>query len=400
VVRQLQSPGIEREPVSDALVLASTELAAASTGAQVVERVVRSAPNVVSAAEHVSVTVRAASGLVTAGASGELPREVDALQYQLGEGPCVHASSTGEMVLVGDVIDETRWPQFASRMAQQGQVRSMLALPLRVEGEVAGSLNLYSAEARAFRGTMCTRGKLFATVAALALTAADEREQAAVRVTRRHESDAALSRDLRSGVTVALAAAQVLRRRRTQLDHRGQQALDLLTEELAGQQRLLVDLLDPARDTSNRPVSMVDLLPVLLAALRRSGQSIDLQIRSGVADAVVTVPPVRLSRIVDVLLANADERGGASAVEVGRTESHVWIAFEDRCGGVPADQRAEVFARFHTASTSSAQARSPLVSTLSRHHAPSLGADLVVEVRHGGGARFVLRMPMCGQRPD
>ena len=347
-------PGVERNPIAATLDQAAAELSAERSRGQVLERMVQLAPDVIPAAEQVSVTVEGEAGLVTAAASGALAEQIDAIQFEVGEGPCVAALRAGEMVLVPDLAAEKRWPGFTSRVAQQERVRvwSMLSLPLRTGGEVAGSLNLASAASHAFPAPSRAAGVVFAAVAALALAAAAERERAAERVAQAEAFAAALGYDLRSGVGAALAAADVVRRRRVHLDRRGQEALDLLTDELVRQQRLLVALLDMARKAGDRLRCPVALLPVVQEALRRHSQPVDLQVQPGSAEALVAIHPVLLSRIVASLLDNADRHaGGATGVQVGRAGNRAWVAVEDAGPGVPAGQREYIFTRFRTAST-------------------------------------------------
>jgi uncharacterized protein YigA (DUF484 family) len=70
---------------------------------------------------------------------------VDALQYELSEGPCVDALSTGEEHYAADLAQDDRWPAIAERAGGLG-FRSVLAIPLVIEGRCIGALNLFGAE--------------------------------------------------------------------------------------------------------------------------------------------------------------------------------------------------------------------------------------------------------------
>lgn len=87
-------------------------------------------------------------GVVTPVVTEELARTVDNAQLETGEGPCLSALATQEMVVVDDLVSDGRWPDFASRAVQLG-IRSVAAYPLYV-GRAdqprpirLGSLNLY-----------------------------------------------------------------------------------------------------------------------------------------------------------------------------------------------------------------------------------------------------------------
>jgi GAF domain-containing protein len=75
--------------------------------------------------------------------TSEKSRLVGLMQLEVGEGPCVEAVTTGRVVSVADVRGIAhRWPAFAEQAAGAGYV-SVHAIPLRLRGQVIGSLNLF-----------------------------------------------------------------------------------------------------------------------------------------------------------------------------------------------------------------------------------------------------------------
>lgn len=96
-----------------------------------------------------------AGGLLLSDGSGQLQlmassvEDVDIVEVvQLGaeEGPCWDSFVTGTRVSVADVDREAdRWPAFREVALQQGY-RSMLATPMRLRGQVVGTMNLFRAE--------------------------------------------------------------------------------------------------------------------------------------------------------------------------------------------------------------------------------------------------------------
>ncbi|WP_375430019.1 GAF and ANTAR domain-containing protein [uncultured Friedmanniella sp.] len=107
--------------------------------------------------------------------SGELPRIVDALQSETGEGPCLDAVYEQGTVHVPDMASEQRWLHFAPRAAAAGAA-SMLSFQLYVEGDNLGALNLYARTPHAFDEDSEQVGLLFATHAAVALASAQQRD--------------------------------------------------------------------------------------------------------------------------------------------------------------------------------------------------------------------------------
>lgn len=66
--------------------------------------------------------------------------------------PCREAYSTGEVVRVTDVREEsTRWPEF-SASATRLSMAGVAAIPMRLADQIVGALNLYSAEPRQWSG--------------------------------------------------------------------------------------------------------------------------------------------------------------------------------------------------------------------------------------------------------
>jgi hypothetical protein len=89
------------------------------------------------------MTVDGPSGVVLA-ATDERARQLEELQFALGEGPCVEASGAGRPVLVPEVgVDGSpRWPRFGVAAVDAG-VHAIFAFPLRVGAIQVGVLDLY-----------------------------------------------------------------------------------------------------------------------------------------------------------------------------------------------------------------------------------------------------------------
>ena len=77
-------------------------------------------------------------------ASGELERS----QQEQQAGPCRDAYGTGEVVRVDDVrAESTRWPEFSAIATRLG-VAGVAGIPMRLDDQIIGTLNLYSPEPR------------------------------------------------------------------------------------------------------------------------------------------------------------------------------------------------------------------------------------------------------------
>ncbi|SDT11043.1 GAF domain-containing protein [Friedmanniella luteola] len=162
-------------------------LQAASDTAGMLDGLVAAAATHIPGVDEASISVVQARRLVVSEhPSSELAALVDAVQVEVGEGPCLDALHEERMAWVPDVAQETRWPQFAGRAAEVG-VGSVMAFQLAVEGEVLGTLNLYACRPHAFGEESEQVGLLFASHAAVAMAAARDRD---------HLMESLASRDL------------------------------------------------------------------------------------------------------------------------------------------------------------------------------------------------------------
>ncbi|MCU1466700.1 MAG: hypothetical protein JWM72_2628 [Actinomycetia bacterium] len=124
-------------------------------------------------ADNAGVTLQRQGAPATAAYSGDAALPLDEAQYEAGNGPCLHAYRTGEMVRVGRIQDcAARWPKFVDTAADLGIVSS-LSMPLRVKSDIVGALNLYGSRPLTFTGPNVHLAELFAEQAALAVTNAE-----------------------------------------------------------------------------------------------------------------------------------------------------------------------------------------------------------------------------------
>lgn len=119
-------------------------------------------------AEQASISIaRYGHAVQACAATGLVAAEVDSLQTELGDGPCLHALFECRAVSIPDMRTERRWPRFALAAHVAG-IGSMLSLKLFVENAHLGALNLYSNKPRAFDSYSECIAFLFATHAAIA----------------------------------------------------------------------------------------------------------------------------------------------------------------------------------------------------------------------------------------
>ena len=184
-------------------------------GAKRLERMCEWLVQTVEGCDHAVVTLVRDDHLESPAASDEVGPAVDAIQFEVGDGPCVEAIREQQTTVTDDLVTETRWPKFSARATDGTGVRSMLAFRLFVAEDTLGSLNLYSRRPRAFTEDSLVMGTIFAVHASVALRAAQSEED------RAHLRELVATRELmgqargilmaRQGIS-SVAAMDILRR--------------------------------------------------------------------------------------------------------------------------------------------------------------------------------------------
>jgi GAF domain-containing protein len=138
------------------------------------DAIVAAAVDTVPGAQYAALSVVEKRRVVkTRAGTHELTYQVDQLQYDTGQGPCLDAVYEQQTVRLPDMDVEQRWPQFTRRTSELG-VRSMLSFQLYVQQDNLGALNLYSSHRNAFGDDSEHVGRLFAAHASIAMSGAQQ----------------------------------------------------------------------------------------------------------------------------------------------------------------------------------------------------------------------------------
>lgn len=134
-------------PLAQEFVRLAESLASANTVQGVLVRVCEATLSAVPGADLVSVTLRADDAFHTPARTDELANRLDEIQYELDEGPCVHATRTPGLGLTfcAELGAGREYPRFGPAAARLG-VHSVLAVGMFPGGPTPrlGSLNIYS----------------------------------------------------------------------------------------------------------------------------------------------------------------------------------------------------------------------------------------------------------------
>jgi GAF domain-containing protein len=90
-----------------------------------------------------SVALSVEGSAATAAISARVALELDLVQYDAGEGPCLSSMERAETIRLDVVEQGDEMPHFAVGARQRG-IRSVLSVPAVVRGRSVGTLNLYS----------------------------------------------------------------------------------------------------------------------------------------------------------------------------------------------------------------------------------------------------------------
>jgi GAF domain-containing protein len=106
------------------------------------EQITVLAADTVDADTGVGLTLIREGHPTTVAASDERTQQLDEVQYNNGDGPCLTCARTGELVTVDDVRTDDRWPAYHARAATMG-LRKSYSMPLSLPDPTVGALNVY-----------------------------------------------------------------------------------------------------------------------------------------------------------------------------------------------------------------------------------------------------------------
>jgi len=93
---------------------------------------------------------------------------LELLEIQYDEGPCPDAYRSAAQVVCADLATEVRWPTFGPAAIRAG-FRSVVALPMRLRGEVIGALNMIRPQPGALPSEDVAAAQALADVATIGL---------------------------------------------------------------------------------------------------------------------------------------------------------------------------------------------------------------------------------------
>lgn len=167
--RSLQSrPAIEDDDLRASLAALSQLATAQMELTDVLTRVAEFAVAAIPGAQGGGLTLLEKNHHDTIVATAPFVAEVDAIQYGIGEGPCITAAAEARTLRSGSLEIDAQWPRFGPRVGRLA-VHSALSIPLVTPAGVLGAMNIYAREHDAFDEHAAVIGELFAVPAAIAV---------------------------------------------------------------------------------------------------------------------------------------------------------------------------------------------------------------------------------------
>ncbi|MDQ6726842.1 MAG: GAF and ANTAR domain-containing protein [Actinomycetota bacterium] len=131
-------------------------------------RIVAVAERTVPGCDGASIALTIEGRPRTEAATDRVVLELDLAQYEADEGPCLLALREARPVRLDLIGEEGRFETFAERAAGAG-VRSSLSLPVIVDDEAVGTMNLYSYTPAAFDRTSQSMAAVLVAQAGVAI---------------------------------------------------------------------------------------------------------------------------------------------------------------------------------------------------------------------------------------
>jgi len=192
------------------------------------ERLVRLSARVIRQTSGVSISMLVDGSAATVATTDQVTLELDLVQYDNSEGPCLVALG-GPTVRIGYIPADERFPHFAIGAADR-RVLSSLSVPVKHEDVIVGSLNLYSHERDAFDDEAAAMAGVFAAEAAVAIVTSETFRQAqSIRQRLQAAHDTAAQVSTAQGVLMALhgcSAAQARALIESAADQNGERLVD------------------------------------------------------------------------------------------------------------------------------------------------------------------------------
>lgn len=153
-----------------------------------------------------AVTLYRRNRALTGAGSSERAKILNDIEERIGEGPCLTALDSGVTVLVREVAEDERWPEYTGALLAEG-IHSVLAVPLVLEEGAAASVNFFAPQTDAFGEEIVSSAEQYAAQAEKSL-------RLAVRIGSRQQLAGDLQEAMKSRTAIDLAVGVIMGQQR------------------------------------------------------------------------------------------------------------------------------------------------------------------------------------------
>jgi signal transduction histidine kinase len=312
------------------------------------------------------------------------------VRIPFGKGFAGRIAASGKPVILRDVAEA----DVVNPILRQKGIKSMLGVPLLVQGRATGVLHVGTLSPRHFTEDDEELLQLVADRVAVAIERARLHEELILLDELRANFVAIASHELRTPAASVYGAVATLAERGDEVSPENREELLRIAYEQGERlARLLDQLLDLSRLDARRirvapqPIVLQRVLARIAHEAVPPGTEIELEVPD---DLAVIADPLVLDRVVSNLLANALRHGEPPIVLAAeQRDRHIRISVADHGEGVPEDVQPRLFERFERGTDAHG---SGLGLAIARAYARAHGGELVYDDA-GDGARFEVVIP-------
>ncbi len=307
------------------------------------------------------------------------------------------------------ISDTAQYPNFARSLPAGEGIQSYASAPLRLNGEPLGILFVGQRAAVQFDDDVLSLLQALAQEAALAIRNARlyQREREQVQQLRTLEQlqrsfISTVSHELRTPLTCIKTSVELLRDAAPAVQA---ELLETITHHTGRLESLVADLLESIRlearqvTLATQPTDLRRIMERTVAAIAPLMEQKEQRLETTLPDgpALADVDRRRVEQALTNLLANAHKftpKGGHIRVTLGRRGGELVIAVADDGPGIPHEQQAHLFQRFHTVPDGTGKAGLGLGLHITRQLVELHDGRVWVESEPGRGSTFFLALPV------
>jgi len=177
-----------------------------------------------------AVTLKVKRRPATAAGSSARAIELDHIEQELGDGPCIRALREMAPVIIDDVDRDPRWQALNRRLAEHN-VRSTLGVPLEITGDARAALNFFATKPGVFTADVYDKAVGFAAAAHNTLNLS-------VRINNAQSRADDLEAAMQSRTAINLACGVIMAQNRCSQE----EAMEILTKVSSNRNRKLRDV--------------------------------------------------------------------------------------------------------------------------------------------------------------